>query len=120
MNVLRDYVTFADHNVQSKIEVLKKVTFGEFMQFKDKFFGTQSYLWFIGGHLDESRAIKIFEAANTNVKFSPLNPDDLYFENQMVQFPIRSVNDYHETNPIGGEGDEKKVINPNSAISCIF
>ena len=89
------------------------------MAFKSRFFRNLKYKWLITGHLDQERALKIFEAAQPP-SANALSEDDILTHDQMLKLPPRSVHNLSEMNPTGAPGAEKQVINPNSAILAEF
>jgi len=73
--------------IEEDIKILENINFSKFMAFKSKFFRHLKYKWFITGHLDQERALKIFEIAKSSVKSDFLSEDDILVFKQMIKLP---------------------------------
>ena len=84
---------FGHDSCEEKIKIIQNIHFQKFMAFKDKFFKNLNFKWFIGGHLTQERAQKIFDGALSHIEHTCLNEADTKFNRNMIELPDKTVHD---------------------------
>ena len=91
LGLLSNIALYGDPTIQEKIDILMDIDFEKFMDFKSKFFRNLKYKWFIFGHLNQERALKIFETAQSSITLNTTISEDDVKIYQMVKLPSKSV-----------------------------
>jgi insulysin len=110
------YVLYGAPRTEEAIEAFEKITYKQFLEFKEKFLKQLKFQWLISGHLDQSKAEKICQIVKESIKYSHFSEDDVFIFNLALKFDNKTVCNLEEANP----SPENKVPNPNSAIMCYF
>ena len=102
---------------EEKVRIIESINFKKFVAFKQNFFKHLNFKWFIGGHLNEEKAKKMFEDTISNIEHTCLNEDQTHFNRNLINLPENTIHEINQMNPENSDDEVKeKVINPNSAI----
>lgn len=112
---------YGSPSVEESMAALMDIDFDQFLEFQAKFLRSVKLQWLITGHLDEERAMNLFNIAKTAIDHRVLNQDEIIYYEQQVRLPDNSVHDLSEVNPSASTNDSSnQFVNPNSAIMSIF